>query len=110
MKGFVEEWKKAIVADPYWQFEELLEEDPDLAEAIRTTVKKRWEHNPEDSPEYDLTDTNLIRNCVICDFGGSGNPVMDSIARMLDEGGELQETVRKLSGESLKRACFRGIK
>lgn len=31
---FIEMWNKAIEADPYWQFEELLEEDPDLAEDI----------------------------------------------------------------------------
>lgn len=31
--GFIEEWNKAIEADPYWQFEELLEDDPELAEA-----------------------------------------------------------------------------
>jgi hypothetical protein len=31
--GFVKEWNKAIVADPYWQFEELLEEAPESAES-----------------------------------------------------------------------------
>ena len=32
--GFIEEWNEAIENDPYWQFEELLEEDPELAEAV----------------------------------------------------------------------------
>ncbi len=32
--GFVEDWNEAIDNDPYWQFEELLEEDPELANAI----------------------------------------------------------------------------
>ncbi len=31
---FVEMWNEAIENDPYWQFEELLEEEPELAEAI----------------------------------------------------------------------------
>ena len=32
--GFIEDWNNAIENDPYWQFEELLEEDPALAEAL----------------------------------------------------------------------------
>ena len=32
--SFVKDWNNAIDADPYWQFEELLEEDPELAEAV----------------------------------------------------------------------------
>jgi len=32
--GFIEDWRKAIDADPYWQFEELLEKDSELAEAV----------------------------------------------------------------------------
>lgn len=31
---FAEMWKEAIENDPYWQFEELLEDDPELAEYI----------------------------------------------------------------------------
>lgn len=31
---FIEMWNEAIDIDPYWQFEELLEEDPELAEYI----------------------------------------------------------------------------
>ena len=30
--GFIEDWNRAIESDPYWQFKELLEEDPELAE------------------------------------------------------------------------------
>jgi len=36
--GFIEDWNEAIDNDPYWQFEELLEEDPELAERL-------WELN-----------------------------------------------------------------
>lgn len=31
---FIEQWNRAIEADPYWQFEELLEDNPDEAEAV----------------------------------------------------------------------------
>jgi len=79
-------------------------------EAIRTTVKKRWEHNPEDAPEYDLSDQNLIRNCIICDFGGSGtgSSVIDELAKLVDNRMVgIQKMAKKLSGEPLKRACFK---
>jgi len=33
-KDFVEMWSEAIENDPYWQFEELLEEEPELAEYL----------------------------------------------------------------------------
>ena len=32
--GFIEMWNQAIENDPYWQFEELLEDDPELAELL----------------------------------------------------------------------------
>lgn len=32
--SFIEMWNGAIENDPYWQFEELLEEDPELAKAV----------------------------------------------------------------------------
>ncbi len=32
--GFIEDWQTAVINDPYWQFEEILEEDPELAELI----------------------------------------------------------------------------
>ena len=32
--GFVQMWNDAIEADPYWQFEDLLDDDPELAEII----------------------------------------------------------------------------
>ena len=32
--GFIEDWNEAIDNDPYWQFEELLEEDSELAEYL----------------------------------------------------------------------------
>ena len=30
--GFIDDWNEAIENDPYWQFEDLLEEEPELAE------------------------------------------------------------------------------
>ena len=47
MSSFAELWQEAIDDDPYWQFEELLEEDPELAEylwdemRVRILVEKR---------------------------------------------------------------------
>ena len=32
--GFVEDWNEAADNDPYWQLQELMEDDLDLAEAI----------------------------------------------------------------------------
>ena len=32
--GFILMWEEAIENDPYWQFEELFEEDPEVAEII----------------------------------------------------------------------------
>ena len=49
--GFIEDWNGAIEADPYWQFEELLEDDPELAEyvwdcqRIAVLVEKRMARN-----------------------------------------------------------------
>lgn len=31
---FIEMWNRAAGNDPFWQFEELLEENPELAEAV----------------------------------------------------------------------------
>jgi len=43
--GFIEEWHRAIENDPYWQFEELLEDNPEEAEAqweaMRTEILVR---------------------------------------------------------------------
>ncbi len=36
---FIEMWNEAIDNDPYWQFEELLEEDPELAEYLWHEMK-----------------------------------------------------------------------
>ena len=47
VEEFIEMWNEAIDNDPYWQFEELLEEDPELAEylwdemRVRILVEKR---------------------------------------------------------------------
>ena len=48
--NFIEMWEEAIENDPYWQFEELLEEDPELAEylwdnmRIQILVERRWHY------------------------------------------------------------------
>ena len=38
---FIEMWNEAIDNDPYWQFEDLLEEDPELAEQIWDELRVR---------------------------------------------------------------------
>jgi len=48
--GFIEMWQIAIDNDPYWQFEELLDEELELAEylwykmRLRILVERRLEH------------------------------------------------------------------
>jgi len=82
-------------------------------EAIRSTIKEHQDKygNPKEPPFYDLSDFNLTRNCIICDFGGSGSPVIDQLARLLDESGaKIQEEVKRLSGKPLKRVCFKEAK
>ena len=56
--GFIEEWNKAIDNDPYWQFEDLYKENPELAESlwdelrIATLVANRLGISPEIILEY----------------------------------------------------------
>jgi len=52
--GFIEDWNEAIENDPYWQFEELLEEDPELAEYL-------WHLNNV----WILAMNRLNRGCVV---------------------------------------------
>ena len=81
-------------------------------EAIRETVEQHWkEWGPHDEPmPYDLTELNLVRQCSICDFGGTGSPVLDQIVRVLDERSvAVQDTIKKATGESLKRVCFKEL-
>ena len=82
-------------------------------DAIRDTVKQHEERygNPGEPPFYDLSDLNLTRNCAICDFGGTGSPALDQVVRVLEEDSiKLQENIKRLSGEPLKRACFKELK
>ncbi len=49
VEKFIKMWDEAIDRDPYWQFEVLLEEEPELAEylwdemRVRILVEKRLE-------------------------------------------------------------------
>jgi hypothetical protein len=48
--SFIDMWNEAIENDPYWQFEELLEDDPELAEdewqAMRLAILIEKRLNP----------------------------------------------------------------
>jgi len=82
-------------------------------EAIRETVKQHWEKwGPRDEPmSYDLTELNLVHLCLICDFGGTGSPVLNQVVRVLDAGTiGIQETIKQMTGEPLKRVCFKELK
>ena len=82
-------------------------------DVIRETVKQYQERfgNPGERPFYNLSDVNLTKNCSICDFGGTGSPVIDQMVRVLEEGSiKLQEEIKRLSGEPLKRVCFKELK
>jgi len=79
-------------------------------EAIRETVKQHWEKwGPRDEPmSYDLTEFNLVRQCSVCDFGGTGSPALNQVVRALDEGSvRLQSMIKRLTGEPLRRVCFK---
>jgi len=52
--SFIEDWNEAIDNDPCWQFEELLEEDPELAEAL-------W----DEMRVWILAMNRLNRGCVV---------------------------------------------
>lgn len=84
-------------------------------EAIREAVRKYQEEwgprDPEDRIPYDLSELNLIRQCAICNFGGTGSPVIDQIVNVLDaDTAKLQETIKRMTGEPLKRICFKELK
>ena len=89
-------------------------------EAIREAVKKHEEQwgprDPKDRIPYDLSESNLTRVCIVCDFGGTGSPVLDGAARVMSENlpGSVsivgvQEMVKKLTGEPMKRVCFKEL-
>lgn len=82
-------------------------------DAIRETVKQHQKRygNPGEPPFYDLSDFNLNRNCLICDFGGTGSLLLDQVLCVLEEDSiKLQENIKRLSGEPLKRVCFKELK
>lgn len=78
--------------------------------AVRETVRQHQERygNPEEPQFYDLSDFNVIRNCSICDFGGTGSPIIDSLMRIFNsESVTIQQAIKTLTGEPLKRVCFK---
>lgn len=80
--------------------------------AIRETVRKHHEEwGPPDEPmSYDLSTHNLVRICSICDFGGTGSPSLNQVVRVLESDTVgIQDTIRKLTGEPLKRVCFKEL-
>jgi hypothetical protein len=82
-------------------------------DAARETVRQHQERygNPGEPPFYDLSDFNLTKNCSICDFGGTGSPLIDQVIGVLEQDSiKLQETIKRLSGEPLKRVCFKELK
>src|SRR4030042_3561044 len=54
--------------------------------AVRETVRQHQERygNPEEPQFYDLSDLNVIKNCSICDFGGTGSPIIDLLMRIFN--------------------------
>ena len=81
-------------------------------DAIRMTVKQHHEEwGPRDEPmSYDLSDLNLVRLCSVCDFGGTGSPVLDQVVCVLDEEAVgIQKLIKRLTGEPLKRVCFKEL-
>lgn len=83
-------------------------------EGVRTTVKayqEKWGH-PEEPQTYDLTDENIARNCSMCDYG---LPKLSAITQAVglvagDITAEFQQEVKRLTGEHLKRLCFKDAK
>ena len=80
-------------------------------DAIRETVRQhqeKWGSGDTDDIPYDLSDVNIVRNCSLCDFGGTGSPFFDQVARVLDEQTtRLQDFVKQVSGSPMKRLCFK---
>ncbi len=79
-------------------------------DGIRETVAEheRLCGPPDESISYDLSDMNMVRNCSICDFGGTGSKTIDEIIKIFDDFiVKLQEEVKRLTGEPMKRVCFK---
>ena len=82
-------------------------------DGIRKTVQQHQDRygNPGEPSFYDLSDHNLTKNCSICDFGGTGSPLLDQVVRLLEEdSSKLQEEIKRLSGQPLKRVCFNELR
>ena len=82
------------------------------SEGARETVAEHLRYyGPPDEPEpYDLSEMNITRNCCVCDFGGTGSKLLDGYMRLIDDTTiQLQETVKELTGEFLKRVCFKEL-
>lgn len=82
-------------------------------EGVRETVEEhqRMWGNPDDPIRYDLSEFNITRNCSMCPFGiPKVSLIMETVAAATgDMGALVQQQVKKLSGEPLKRVCFKEL-
>jgi hypothetical protein len=82
-------------------------------EGIRKTVEeyhRMWGPRNE-SMSYNLSETNIARNCSMCPFGISKvSAIVETVAAAIgDTGALLQQEVKRLTGEPLKRVCFKEL-
>ena len=82
-------------------------------EGIRKTVEEHWRTwGPRDEPmSYDLSEMNITRNCSMCPFGiPKVSAIMETLgAATGDMGALVQQKVKSLTGEPLKRVCFKEL-
>jgi len=83
-------------------------------EAARATVEehhKKW-GSPGEPINDDLSRENLMRNGAMCPFGYTPlSAIVEAIAAATgDLTALLQQDVKKMTGEPLKRVCFREVK
>jgi hypothetical protein len=85
--------------------------DPAGARQTAEEYHRRWGAPGEPCP-YDLSDANLLRQCGICPFGiPKVSEVMEAVGVATgDLGARLQQDVKRLTGEPLKRVCFKELK
>ena len=82
-------------------------------EGARKTVEEyqvKWGPRDELS-QYDLSKENLARLCTMCPFGiAKVSELMETVAAAAgDMGARLQQDVKRLTGEPLKRVCFKEL-
>jgi hypothetical protein len=76
----------------------------------RKTVEehqRKYGHPDEPFP-YDLSDANIMQNCSMCPFGmPKVSGLLETVAAAAgDLGALIQQDVKRLTGEPLKRVCF----